>query len=276
MRPPGCPPSHRFWRVVSCLVLLLWFGQVAAQGLRLGGTGSAIGTMRLLGEALAKQDKSFQYTVVPNLGSSGGLRALQGGAIDIALISRPLKPDEMAAGLVTYEYGRSPFVIVTNKPGVRNLTAAAIADYLSGRSAFWPDGAPVRVVMRLASDGDNGYIAALSPLIADALALAHQRPGMVMATTDQEAADEAERLPGSLAFTTLALIHSEQRPLQVVAFDGVAPTVRALAEGRYPHAKPLSIITRGAPSGAAARFVEFIKSPAGRALLKANGHFVPR
>lgn len=68
--------------------------------MRIGGTGSAIGTMKLLGDALARQDMAFQYTVVPNLGSSGGLRALQAGAIDIALISRRLRADEVDGGLV--------------------------------------------------------------------------------------------------------------------------------------------------------------------------------
>jgi phosphate transport system substrate-binding protein len=158
---------------------------------------------------------------------------------------------------------------------VRSLAPAEVADYLSGRKGFWPDGSPVRVVMRPISDGDNGYIAALAPAIGDALKLAHQRPGMVVATTDQEAADEAARLSGSLAFNTLALLQTEQRRLNVVAFDGVAPTVKALAEGRYPHFKPLLIITREATSSAAQRFIEFVKSPAGRALLEASGHFVP-
>lgn len=247
-----------------------------AQAVRIGGTGSAIGTMRLLGDALARQDKSFQYALVANLGSSGGLRALQAGAIDVALISRPLKAGEAAAGLVAYEYGRSPFVIITSKPGVRSLPPADVADFLSGRRQYWPDGAPVRVVMRPSGDGDNAYIAGLSPVIADALQTAHQRPGMVVATTDQEAADEAERLPGSLAFNTLALLSTEHRKLQVVALDGVAPTLKALAEGRYPHAKSLLIVTRGVPVGAVARFIEFVRSPAGRALLEANGHLVPR
>lgn len=167
-------------------------------------------------------------------------------------------------------------MVVTNKPGVSSVTADQVADHLSGRSEFWPDRTPVRVVMRSSSDGDNNYIAALAPTIGAALQVAHKRPGMVVATTDQEAADEAERLPGSLAFNTLALIASEQRRLQVVALDGVAQTVKALAEGRYPHYKPLVIVTRGAPAGAVARFVEYLRSPAGRALLEANGHLVAR
>jgi phosphate transport system substrate-binding protein len=248
----------------------------AAQALRVGGTGSALGTARLLGDALAKQDSSVAaLNIVPNLGSGGALRALQAGAIDVALISRALKAEETAAGLVGYEYGRSPFVLVTDKTNVKNITATAVADMLSGRNATWPDGQPVRVVMRPETDGDNGYLAGMSPLMADALKLAHKRPGMVVAATDQDAATEAERLPGSLAASTLALLLSEQRKLTVLAFEGATPSAKALASGGYPYFKPMVLVTRGAPAGAALRLVEFTKSAPGRALLEANGHALP-
>lgn len=246
-----------------------------AEAVRVGGTGAALGTMRLLADALAKQSSTaHDVTLVPNLGTSGGLRALQAGAIDLALTSRPLTPQETAAGLIGFEYGRSPFVFITSKPGVKNVTPSAVADFLSGRAPSWPDGQPVRVVLRPTSDGDNVYLASFSPDIAAALKIAHKRPGMVVAPTDQDAADEAERLPGSLAVSTLALILSERRKLNVIAFNGVAPSVRTLADGAYPYYKPLVMVTRGAPSGAALRFIEFTKSPRGRAILEANGHVV--
>lgn len=246
-----------------------------AQGLRVGGTGSALGTIRLLADALVKQGgKQAALTIVPNLGSSGAIRALEAGAIDAALISRQLKPEETAAGLVGYEYGRSPFVFVTSKSGVKNITAANVADVLSGRAASWPDGQPVRFVMRPQTDGDNTHLASFSPDVEKALKIAHQRPGLIVAPTDQEAADEAERLPGSLAVNTLALVLSERRKLNVIAFNGVTPSAKTIANGGYPYFKRLVIVTRGAPSGAMLQFIEFIKSPQGRAILEANGHFV--
>ena len=245
-----------------------------AQALRIGGTGSALGTVRLLADAFAKQNPTLSgFTVVPNLGSSGGLRALKAGAIDIALISRPLKPEE-AAGLVGFEYGRSPFVFVTSKTSVKNITPSAVADFLSGHVMSWPDGQSVRFVLRPDSDADNVYLASFSPDIAAALKIAHKRPGMVMAASDQDAADEAENLPGSLAVNTLALILSERRKLNVIAFNGVAPSVKALADGVYPYFKPMLMVTRGAPTGAAQRFIEFAGSPRGRAILEANGHLI--
>lgn len=266
------------WRMLLCSALLAGSNLHAdPHTLRIGGTGSALGTVRLLGDAAAMGNAvAARLDIVPNLGSSGALRALQAGAIDIALITRPLTPVESATGLVAYEYGRSPFVFVTNKAGVQNLTSQAIADFFSGRTPTWPDGQPVRVVLRPSTDINNVYLAAFSPDIAVALSVAHKRPGMVVASTDQDAADQAERLPGSLAATTLSLLLSEGRKLNVIAVDGAAPSSNALANDsiRYPHVKPMLIVTRGTPNGAAAQLIEFVKSPQGRAILQAHGHFV--
>lgn len=257
------------------VLLLLITTFVRGEPIRVGGTGSALGTMKILGEAFARQNASkIELTLMPNLGSSGALRALQAGAIDIALLSRPLSEAQHAAGLVAFEYGRSPFVLVSSKPGIGNLTPAALADLLGGRTLTWSDGQPVRLVLRPKTDVDSKLLASLSQGIAEALTIASRRQGMVIAATDQEAADHAERLPGSLAVSTLALIVSERRKLNVLSFDGVPPSVAALADGSYRYFKSLAMVTQGAPSGAALQFIEFVRSPQGCAILEANGHLV--
>lgn len=246
-----------------------------AEPLRMGGTGSALGTARLLADALAKTDPATGgATVLPSLGSSGGLRALTGGAIEIALISRPLTLEEMSAGLVAFEYGRSPFALVTSRTDVTTLSASQVADFLSGRTEAWPDGQRVRFVLRPTNDIDSTLLASFSPEIAQALKIARSRPGMVIAATDQDAADEAQRLPGALSTNTLALLLSERRTLRVVAFGGVMPSAKTLADGTYPFFKRMYMVTRGAPRGAAGRFIVFVRSPEGRAVLRETGHVV--
>ena len=250
----------------------------AAETIKLGGTGSGLGTMQQLAEAYARKDPSTQVVIVPNLGSSGGVKALLAGAVDLAVISRAPKNTELAGGLVAYEYGRSPFVFVSHaKTSSDGISRRAAADYFSGRVANWPDGSPVRVVLRPTSDGDTELQAAFSPDMPAAVKAAHARPGMVIANTDQEAADETARLPGSLGTNTLALLYSEDRRLRVLALDGVVPSVKSLADGTYPHHKPLYLLHRGnSVSPTALRFIDFVRSDEGRALLAKLGHWVPR
>ena len=151
---------------------------------------------RLAGE-LKRRDPSFAFEVLTNLGSGGGVKALAKGAIQLAVVSRPLKPEESNPNLRVVEYARTPFVLVTAKPGVTALSAAQVAA-LYGRQARWPDGSPVRLVLRPAVDIDHALLAGLSPAMPAVLADALAREGMVVTATDREAADAVERLPGAI------------------------------------------------------------------------------
>lgn len=242
--------------------------------LRAGGTGSALGAMALLGRAFERAGEA-RLELVPNLGSSGALKALSAGAIDVAFVSRPLSPGELAAGLQAREYGRTPFVLVTSRVEPAGLSRERIADMLAGRVAAWPDGRPVRFVLRPDSDVDTALLASMSPAIARALEAARTRPGMNIAATDQDAADAAERIPGAIATCTLALVVSEGRRLHPMPIDGVAPSTRTLADGAYPYQKRMYAVVGASPSAAARRFVEFLGTREARAILESHGHALP-
>jgi phosphate transport system substrate-binding protein len=95
---------------------------------------------------------------------------------------------------------------------------------------------------------------------------------MVVGITDQDSADQIARLPGAFGTSTLALMLSEKRAMHAVAIEGVMPSAKAVADGTYPYSKPLFMVTRGAPAGALARFVDFVRSAEGRRILTDTGH----
>lgn len=247
---------------------------LAAETLKTGGTGAAIGTMLALAEAYRKKEPSFQLSVVPHLGSNGGMKAVAAGAIDFAVIGRELKPEEQAAGMTGIMYGQTPLVVVTNKDGVKSLSRAQLASLIGNADAKWFDGTPVRLVLRPAVDTETLLLGEFAPEIKQALALAHARPGMVRAASDQESADQSERLPGSLGTSSLSLIRAEKRALQIVDIDGVQPSVENLRRGVYPYGKFFMLVTKGVPSAAAQRFIQFIGSEEGREVLLRLGHLV--
>lgn len=248
---------------------------VSAETIRAGGTGSALGTLAALADAYRQVDPAFKLTIVPNLGSSGGINALQTGSIDLAVTSRPLKPNETAAGLHDMAYGRTPFVMATVKQGVDSLTQAEIADIYAGRQRRWADGQPIRLVLRPASDGDTALLASFSPQIKEALDSAMAREGMVTGVTDQEATDAIERLPGGLGTTTLALLRSEQRSARALAIDGIEPSAENVANGRYRYVKTMYFALRSNAPDTLRRFLDFVASEAGRRVLAQMGNVAP-
>lgn len=56
----------------------------AAAKIHIGGSGGPLGTMQILGDDFKKNHPQVTVVIVPSLARSGGIRALQAGAIDVA------------------------------------------------------------------------------------------------------------------------------------------------------------------------------------------------
>lgn len=267
---------HLNWlRQITVVLLLMPVTGTSADTIRIGGTGSATPAISLLSKAYVNSSGAQSNpTLVPNLGSSGSLRALEAGALELAVMGRRPKANERQDGLSITSLAATPFVLVTSRTDTQNITTAELADYLSGRQTTWPDKQPVRLVLRPQSDGDTKLLASLAPEVAEAVKIAHTRPGLVIAGTDQEAAELAEKLPGSLSVSSLALIHADRHKLQVLSFNGVAPSTVALREGRYPFAKQFILVSRQPLSPALSHFIAFSQSPTARKLLESSSHVI--
>lgn len=261
---------------IACTVVAVFGTAAAASEIKIGGTGNALGAMRLLGSAFAKQNLDTQVAVLPSLGTSGAIKAVPKGAIDIGLSSRPLTDDEAKIGAVATEYARSPLVFaVSVKTKATNLTLDQVTDIYNGKLTKWPDGTQIRPVLRQTGDDNTRQVRQLSAALDKALSVAEQRPGMPFATNDQETAEKLESIPGALGVTTLCLIKSEDRTLRALTLDGVEPTAANGAAGKYPHLKRLYFITKSEPSAEVKRFIAFVNSPAGREILTRTGHWIP-
>ncbi|MDP1536171.1 MAG: substrate-binding domain-containing protein [Burkholderiales bacterium] len=261
-----------------CAVLAAAFfgsGSVRAEEIRIGGTGSALATMQLLGEAYARTRPGTQINVLPSLGSGGGIKAVLAGVIQIAVTSRPLKDAELKAGAVEIEYGRTPFIFataVTNRTA--GLTLQELADIYAGKTARWPDGTPIRLVLRPVGDSDSDMIKSMSAALRDALIAAEQRKGMAFAVTDQDAADMLEKVRGALGPFTLVQLLTEQRKLKALRVNNVEPGAQSIADGSYPYFKQLFMVTTAKTPAAARQFMAFVQSASSRELLLRNGYWV--
>jgi phosphate transport system substrate-binding protein len=270
------PAAPLRWARVSCVILALTAAAaVQAQEIKIGGTGAALGTMQLLAQAYAKNRADAKITVLPSMGSGGGIKAVLAGAIQIGVSTRPVSEAEIKGGAVAIEYGRTPFVFATaaaNK--VTGITTQNLVDFYAGKVDEWPDGSKLRLVLRPIGDSDSETIKAMSPAMREAKAAAELRKGMVFTVTDQETASAIEKVSGALGPSTLALLISEKRALKALTLDGVVPSAQTIANGSYPLAKQLLIVTGPKTPPEAQAFVAFVQSAAGREILQQSGHWV--
>jgi len=245
-----------------------WAGLPAP--LRIGGTGMALAAMKQLGEAFTAMPAGTSVTVLPSLGTGGGLAAAAAGAIDLALAARALNDAERAKGLHGFAYAQTPMAFVVH-PGVsvRGLGLPEIVSIFSGAMSAWPDGTPIRLIRREPSDADWSMLRTISPGMAEAVRVALERPGLLTVATDQENADALERIAGSFGVMSIGQVVAEARRVAALDLDGVPPTLDALAAGRYPLARTLHIAWREPSRADIANFLAFLRSrPASDAMAR--------
>lgn len=239
---------------------------VHAADLTVGGTGAATELLRRLSDAFLKHGEA-QVDVVPSLGSSGGIRAVADGVLDVAVSARPLKPAEVKQGMAVPLVLRTMFIFATSHAQPGGLTISQLADAYAALNPAWADGTPIRIVLRPPSDSDSDLLAHLFPGLGAAIERARKRPDVPLAATDQDNLEVAEQMPGSLVGSTLTQILLEKRKLRVIAIDGVEPTLENFERGDYPYGKKLYFVVAAKPTPVAERFIAFLRSAEGKAIL---------
>jgi phosphate transport system substrate-binding protein len=255
---------------ILALAMLAISGSARAEPIRVGGSGAATKLLSVLSVNLDEKRDNFTLEVIPSLGSSGGIRALAEGALDVAVSGRPLTDEEVKQGMRVAVTMQTPFALVTSHDAPNGLKSDEIADLYRAPRAEWADGSPLRVILRPKSDSDTPLLGSLFPGMASALDAARKRHDVPVAATDQDNAEAAERLPGSLAGASLTQIKTEQRRLRLIAVNGVTPSLTALETGAYPFGKLIHLVLPAKNNAMADRFVAFLRSPAGVAVLREN------
>lgn len=263
-------------RRLGCIALVALVASVgktsiAGESLKFAGTGAALGAARKLGEGFAREKPDVRIEVLPSLGSAGGIRALLDGAIDVALIARHLSVDERARGLREEVCFSTPVVLVTSMNARWSVALDGIARLFRDRTAEWPDGTKVSVILRPTVETSTHFMTENVPGMLSALAAARARPDVPVATTDQENVELAQRIIGSIAVSTLTQVRTERPNLRMLSIDDVSPDESFDRPGSYPLQMSICFALRTTSKPPAKEFIRFARSPAASALRREVG-----
>lgn len=247
----------------------------AAEIIKIGGSGTGLGTLTLLGETFEKNHPGIKIQVFPSLGSTGGIEALSKGGLDIATSARPLKPEERTVGMVAIEYVKTPFVFVAHKDVRKDgLTTQELEDIFQGKTMNWPDGSRVRLVLRPETDTATKIVKSISPAMEKAMAVARSNKSKILAVTDQDCTKYVANARGTLGTSTLTQIITEKSPLKSLDFNGVRPSIKSLSDGTYRLSTTLHLITNSQPRPAVRQFLDFVFSNEGLKIMTKSGNLV--
>jgi phosphate transport system substrate-binding protein len=260
---------------LSMMCAVLSSNCLAADTVRINGSGSAIDMLKPFVAAYRKTNRDVRIEIEKPLGSSGAVKALLAGSLDVVASSKPLQPEDVAKGAKQKEYGRTPLVLVTEKNvHKQDITTKELEEIYAGTTSVWQNNEKIRLILRPKQDIDTSILRGLSPGMDSAMTKTHSHPGMIVAVTDPEAYTAVSITPGGLGATGLTSIITNKLPLNTLSLNGIRPTPKNLASGAYPLSKEISFVTAPGTPPAALKFISFVYSSQGRAIAEKSGVLV--
>jgi phosphate transport system substrate-binding protein len=203
-------------------------------------------------------------------GSGVGVTSAYNGTADIGDVSRDLKDDEKQKmpELHATRIAIDGIAIVTH-PDVNlpTLSLAQVHDIFAGvitnfKDVGGPD-AEIVVVTREEGSGTRDFFQekVMGKEMIMERALIQQSNGQVRTTVAST--------PNSIGFISFGFMDASTRP---VPLDNVAPTVENVKNNTYPIWRYFNMVTKGAPSHLAQRFLDFIFSPYGQQVIVEEGY----
>jgi phosphate transport system substrate-binding protein len=197
-------------------------------------------------------------------GSDVGIADVSRGRVTIGNASRDPLPSD-PGGLTFTKIARDGVCVVTN-PGnaVGNLSQEQIQGIFSGQVRNWDDvqGAkttgPINLVVRTAASGTQDAFQNI--FMGQNLRVAGSADQKGSNGLVQQAVKSDKNAIGYVDFQ----FTSGTSP---VSYNGVACNLRNAKSGQYGGTRNFWMVTRGRPSADAAKFISFIKSSAGQAIV---------
>ncbi len=241
----------------------------AAQPIIMGGAGADLATFKLLREAYKKYHPDSQIEILPSIGSGGAVRGVSSGRVDIGLMARPMQEQEKQHDLTAVHYADTALVyVVAQGHPQKNIDTDTLTALYCGEPVLHS----LKVILRPRRDSDTLLLEQQLPDLIPALNRAFERKGVPVGMTDQSTIDLLLETENAIATSSLSLVISEQRPLQVLSLNGVKPSLESLADKSYPLRKKLFMVHDGTLTDSESQFLEFVFSAEARGILKRTGH----
>jgi phosphate transport system substrate-binding protein len=207
-------------------------------------------------------------------GSGRGIGDARDGKVDLGMASRYLLAEEREVRSFPIAHDGVCLVVHKDNP-IQGLDRQQVLAVLTGKATNWTQvggrDAPIVVLAREAVRSEVELITRYLEIGPEDIK-ARSQVGGNPETLKAVAAD-----PNAVSYMSLGGANEAAKkgvPVKLIAAEGVAATTENVASGRFPITRPLNLVTRGLPTGAAKRLLDYALSARVRDLVQRHG-FVP-
>jgi phosphate transport system substrate-binding protein len=269
-------------RTALTLLTLLSALPAHAAALRIDGS-TTVNPVVVKAAEILRAEAGMEILVDTQGGSSGGIAALGDGRVEVAMSSRPLndgdhrkypetdfRPVRIGIDALTLAVSRDVW-----EGGVHALSKEQARRLYEGEIRNWKEvGGPDRRVVFFNKEPGRGTW----EVFADWLyGKASEAPLVALPEVGSNEEGRTKVAGTRGAITQLSLAWTDREtvfPLGIRRQDGsvAEPSREHLADGTYPLARPLFVITDGEPGAAARRLLDLLLSPRGQQLVREAGY----
>ena len=270
---------HRSFPVLTAILLILHLlGGVSfanAEGGKLVITGSS--TMAPLILEIGKRFEKFHSTArvdVQTGGPSRGIADAMKGIADIGMVSRALGPTETHLhGAIVAHDGIT--IILNSSNPVEKLAHDEIRNIYTGRITNWAEvggtESPITVVNKAQGRSTRELFLQFFQLSNRSI-----RAHVVIGDNEQGIKTVAGN-PNAIGYVSVGTAQydsSQGVPIRLLPLNSVPASVQTIRAGRFPLARPLTLVTKSAPRGLTKTFIAFAQSSDVYDLIT-NQYFIP-
>ncbi len=259
--------------VIACLVI--GAGAAFAENIVIKGSTTVLPIAQATLEAYMKANPEAKISLSGG-GSGEGIKAIIDGTADIGNSSREIKKSEIE---LAKSKGVTPVEIVVAIDGivpivnprnpVKNLTIDQLNQIYQGKITNWKavGGDDLEIVV-ISRDSSSGTFEAWGELV---LKGAKVSPRAQLQASNGAIDQAVSKNKYAIGYVGLGYLEKSVKALTV---NGVEASEKTALSKAYPVSRFLYMYTNGEPKGETAKFIKFVLSPAGQALVKKEG-FVP-
>ena len=249
------------------LMVLASTGLSYGEDLRIDGSTTVLPIVQTAVEVFMKKSPDIKVFLTGS-GSGTGIKALIDGTTNIATSSREAKDNEITNGKakgVTLEAHRIafdgivPIVHPSNK--LSDITTEQLRDIYNGKIKVWKDlGGPDRPIAVVSRDTSSGTYEVWEDKV-----LKKDRTDAILVASNGQAVQTVARNRVALGYIGIGYADKSVKVLKV---NGKTATEESVRDFSWPIARPLLMYTNGKPTGAAAKFIDFMLSPEGQKIVR--------